>query len=325
MPLPTEIVDCHHHFLDPDNNSFQSFLKSLGGTKYLPEDYDIDATGLPITKTVHMEALPDDGHEEVRWVSKLIESGRAPRVAVIVGQIDPSAQDAGAQLDALRAISPAVRGIRYILDYDGEFDGGASNATHVAASRHGKDFLRDPTHAADFERGIAMLAERGLTFDLQCCPAQLPAAAKIFARHPDLPVCIDHMGKPRHLAADGGESDEVELARWRAGMKQMAALHNVHVKLSMLGYAVPGWHSDPAKGELVRALVRETVELFGASRCMFCSNWHVNATVSNSDGVDADGPAMRELYERFSGWVADMTSEERAALFAETAKRFYRM
>jgi predicted TIM-barrel fold metal-dependent hydrolase len=58
---------------------------------------------------------------------------------------------------------------------------------------------------------------------------------------------------------------------------------------------------------------------------MFSSNWHINAAVSNSDGVDADGPAMPELYERFAGWVADMTSQEQAALFAETAKRFYRI
>jgi predicted TIM-barrel fold metal-dependent hydrolase len=323
VPFPAEIVECHHHFLDPDNNSFQGFLKSLGASEYLPEAFEDDARGLPITKTVHVEALPDDGHAEARWVAKLVESGRAPRVAAIVGQVDPSAHDAGAQLDELRAISPAMRGIRYILDYDGDFDGGKSNATHAAASRHGKDYLRDPTHAADFERGIALLAERSLTFDLQCCPAQLPAAAEIFARHPDLPVCIDHLGKPRHLAADGSEADEAELAKWRAGMKQMAALPNVHVKLSMLGYAVPGWHKDPAKEELVRSLVRETIALFGARRCMFSGNWHINAAVSNSDGVEEDGPAMPELYERFAGWVADVSAEERAALFAETAKRFY--
>ena len=48
-------------------------------------------------------------------------------------------------------------------------------------------------------------------------------------------------------AADGGAADEVKLTEWRKGMALMAALPQVHVKLSMLGYSVPGWHADAAK------------------------------------------------------------------------------
>jgi len=99
----------------------------------------------------------------------------------------------------------------------------------------------------------------------------------------------------------------------------------VYIKLSMLGYAVPGWHADPEKEALVRSLVRESVALFGPQRCMFASNWHINAAVSNSDGADADGPSMRELYARFSEWVGDRSEAERAALFGDNAKRFYRI
>lgn len=110
--LPTEIIDCHHHFLDPHANEFQSFLKSLGAPAYSPEDYHSDADGLPITKTVHVEALPDDGHAEARWVAELMASGRAPKVAAIVAQVDLSAADVSSQLDELATISPFVRGIR---------------------------------------------------------------------------------------------------------------------------------------------------------------------------------------------------------------------
>ena len=42
----------------------------------------------------------------------------------------------------------------------------------------------------------------------------------------------------------------------------------VHVKLSMLGYSVPSWASDPKKEEFLRGLVREVIDLFGPSRCM---------------------------------------------------------
>ena len=113
-----------------------------------------------------------------------------------------------------------------IIDYDGPFDG-TTNATHPNMKRHGDgiDYLRDPTHLAAFEQGFAMLATRGLSFDLQCAPGQLPAAAELCARHPGTRVVIDHLGKPRHL--DGSAEDAPKLAEWRAGMAKMAALPQV--------------------------------------------------------------------------------------------------
>ena len=147
--------------------------------------------------------------------------------------------------------------------------------THVACKDHDTDYLRDPTAAAAFERGYSLLAAHGLSFDLQCCPAQMEAAAALFSRHADVPVVIDHMGKPRKLAADGGAEDLAKLASWRAGMTKLAALPHVSCKLSMLGAAVPGWFADAAKEAVLRDLVLEMVDLFGAGRCMFTSNWCV--------------------------------------------------
>ena len=163
--------------------------------------------------------------------------------------------------------------LRYILDYDGPFDGVCP--THVACKDHDTDYLRDPTAAAAFERGYSLLAAHGLSFDLQCCPAQMEAAAALFSRHADVPVVIGHMGKPRKLAADGGAEDLAKLASWRAGMTKLAALPHVSCKLSMLGAAVPGWFADAAKEAVLRDLVLEMIDLFGAGRCMFTSNWCV--------------------------------------------------
>ena len=80
-----------------------------------------------------------------------------------------------------------VKGVRYIIDYDGPF--GEDNGTHPEVSRHGKDYLRGP-EASDFERGFALLKKHGLSYDLQCAPAQLPAAAALLARGPR-PVIVD--------------------------------------------------------------------------------------------------------------------------------------
>ena len=81
------IIDAHHHFIDT-KNSFHQFLASLGASTYLPEDYcqDTNDFDLPISRTVHMEALPDSSIDEVVWLERLILEGRAPMVGAIVAQ-----------------------------------------------------------------------------------------------------------------------------------------------------------------------------------------------------------------------------------------------
>ena len=125
--------------------------------------------------------------------------------------------------------------------------------------------------------------------------------------------------------ADGGAADELKLTEWRKGMALMAALPQVHVKLSMLGYSVPGWHADAAKEALLSSLVRETISLFGAKRCMFASNFHINGAVSDSDGACQTGPTMSELYGFYSRWVADLPEDDQRWLFSESARSFYRL
>ena len=96
----------------------------------------------------------------------------------------------------------------------------------------------------------------------------------------------------------------------------------------MLGCAVPGWFADAAKEAVLRDLVLETIGLFGADRCMFNSNWHINGAVSNSDQGDVPGDealTMTLLFERFSSWTSHLSEEERNMLFAGSAERFYRI
>ena len=178
--LPETIVDCHLHFLAPDQ-PFHATLGKIGAPAYTAEQYATDCGHLPITKTVHVEALADEGLGEVAHVEALASSG-ACKVAAIVAACDLSAPDAAAKLDQIKAASSRVRGIRKILDYDGKF--GEDNGTHVACKEHNTDYLRDPKAAPAFEKGFALLAERDLSFDLQCCPSQMEAAAALLKRHP---------------------------------------------------------------------------------------------------------------------------------------------
>ena len=334
---PKEVVDPHHHFIDTSKNPFQSFLKSLAGeVSYLPEQYTADViqplekVGVHMYGTVHVEAMPDCGASEVAWVHSM--SG-ADYVKAFVASIDLTRDDVEDELKKVVDASPGkVKGIRWILDCVGKFDGGKT-ATHPATLRHdGIDYLK----SSSFERGLTKLEKYGLSFDLQCAPVQLvSSAAALFAKYPNTKVCIDHLGKPRRvlgndLLDDGSvnpnvEANEAELEMWRKGMKAMSALPNVYVKLSMMGYAIPGWIRTTDRQALLKSLVLETVSVFGVNRCMVAWNWHVNGAVSDGDGGSEVGPTAVELLEKFMWFFEDFGDQDRERLFAGTAKEFYQL
>ena len=135
---------------------------------------------------------------------------------------------------------------------------------------------------------------------------------------------LDHAGKVRKL--DGSEGDAARIEAWREGVTALAKLPHVRVKLSMLGFLVPGWTEDAEKEAVVVGLVKELLELFGPSRCMFASNWHGSGASSNADYCDECQPTMTELYERFQGWCdgpLGLDAEAQAMVFAlpEQARR----
>jgi predicted TIM-barrel fold metal-dependent hydrolase len=346
--LPKRIIDAHHHFVDtfPDpgnGETFQAFLGSLlKNEQYLPEHYTKEVVeplrqlGIVLCASVHVEAMPDDGSSEAAWVEQLSVKDPECTVRAIVGSCDLASATIDDDLTKLCRASSKVRGIRWILDCIGKFQ--PNTATHVATSRHdGIDYLRgsnggyDGGAVPEFERGFALLAKHNLSFDLQCAPVQLEAAAALCARHPNVPVVIDHLGKPRTLLGPDTEDNtntipnETELVVWRAGMKAMAALPNVRVKLSMMGYAIPGWIKTDQRKALLKSLVQEVLVLFGPQRCMVALNFWKNAAVSDSDFLSNVGPTPLEYVEFITSCLESYSEEDRDWVFYGTAKEFYRI
>jgi predicted TIM-barrel fold metal-dependent hydrolase len=334
--LPSEFLDSHHHFSDTGKNSFQSFLGRLAPNAcYLPQDYHQDIVaplsklGVTVVGSVHIECLPDDGLEEAQWVESLTPS----TVMAIVASCNLSSPTVDQDLANIKHGCPKVRGIRWVLDCVGKYDGGKT-ATHPATLRHdGIDYLRGSNgHVMpEFERGFSLLEHYSLSFDLQCAPVQLLEAAKLFARYPSIKVCIDHLGKPRTLLGPDIPENQItdlnrnELDVWRKGMEAMAALPNVYVKISMLGYVIPGWIRNDKRIALMRGLVLETVELFSPERCMVGTNWWNAANSSDSDGHSDIGPSPTQFISLLSEFFKDYSDHDRSRLFCQTAKDFYRI
>ena len=157
--------------------------------------------------------------------------------------------------------------------------------------------MRDPA----WRRGLALLDRLGLTFDLRVPYWHLHEAAEVIGPHPDLPVVLNHTGFPWDRSDTG-------LAAWRAAMKAIAACPNVLVKLSELGLKDAPWTVESNRG-----VVRDAVEIFGAARCMWASNFPVAGLRIG----------YREQIEGMLEILKDLSTDEIDQVFRRNAAAFY--
>ena len=310
-----KVCDPHFHLWDihqrPNPNlgtAVEDSLPAYTATDYLADMKQLPAT-LELASSVHVETVVGqmeggaviDAVEETRFVGAQMTPTSHPCGIVAYVHL---AQDKG-QVERMlqqhaEAAGDRLRGVRMILNHH------PHNPDLTWPQVEHGDFL----HGHRFKEGIALLGEQELSFDLQCNPHQYQDAAATFGDCPQTPVILDHLG-----SFHDGEDAAYE-AMWRDGMQALARLPHVSVKLSMLFFCAQGYHTDAAKEEHVRRLVREVIGLFGADRCMFASNYPVDRI----QGID-----IATLYGKFVAWTADLSEAERSALFHDTAARVYRV
>ncbi len=302
LDLDFDIIDSHHHLFDLSavyypwltDRSEENFL--LGDyealkTDYSLADYRVDAGPLRIVQTVHVEAEAD--HEnplaETRWLSDLMTKAEMPNAIVAHAWLH---RPESAEILEAQAAFPAVRGIR-----------SKPITSPTATSRESVRGLSAGMQDPAWRDGLGLLRQFGLSWDLRVPFWHLGEAAEVCALYPDLPIVVEHTG----LAWDRSENG---LAEWRQGMRALAAMEHVHLKISELGLAGAPWdYEDNSR------VVREAIEIFGFGRCMFASNFPV--------------AGLRIGYVEQVGAIAhmiqDCSAAERTALFHDTAKQFYRL
>ena len=216
---------------------------------YPVEEYLADARPEGVTGAVYVQAnwAPDRAMDEVRFVAGSARRSGFP--IAIVAYADMLADDVRLQLDAL-ATEPAVRGVRMQLHWH-------ENALYR--------FARDPDLCRNtvLQRNVARLADYGWTFDLQVFSGQMEGAAALASACPDVTFVLQHAGMLEDISPDG-------IALWRQGMATLARQPNVVSKLSGLGTFLR--RNDP---DHIAFMLRETVALFGPSRCLFGSNFPI--------------------------------------------------
>jgi L-fuconolactonase len=195
----------------------------------------------------------------------------------VVGWVDMKSPGAAAEI-AERAKHPKFKGIRPMLQ----------DIADVS-------WIDDPVLDA---AGNA-LVQNGLVFDALVLPPHLPHLLSFVRRHANLPVVIDHGAKP--LIASGHYS------AWRSDMAALAALPDVHCKLSGLLT-----ERGDQKPESVRPYAETILELFGPNRVIWGSDWPVLRLAGD--------------YQDWLDFCLDIVpSHDHAAVFGGNALRFYRL
>ena len=301
MALPP-FVDTHHHLWDLENNPYPWLTE---GIDHFVGDYSIfrrtylishlheDAEGLPLIKSVHVQAEWDheaDPVGETAWLQSVAdaESSRGMPNAII-GFADLSQSDAP-ELIARHAEHVNWRGIRHMLNW-------AEDPKWQFTDRN--DLMTDP----DWLRGYRALADHDASFDLQVWPWQLADAADLAHRVPEVPIVLDHTGMPR-------DWDDAGVEVWRNGMNALADTDNVSVKISALGM-----FSGEFSAERIRQFVLDTIEVFGVDKCMFASNYPVDMLFSS----------YAAIWNAYDEITADFSDSEREKLFKSNAERYYRI
>jgi len=255
---------------------------------YLLDDYLADARDWDVRGIVHVEAgvEPPAALAETRWLQTVANDRGLPNAIVAFAALDDPQVEG---LIEAHAAHPAVRGIRHIVNW------------HVDPQRSYTP--RDLTIDAAWQNGFGLLGRYGLSFDLQCYPGQMTTLARLFANHPDVPVVINHAGMPV-------ESDAGEPALWRAGMRALAALPQVCVKLSGFGFIDRNWTI-----EQIRPYLLETIDIFGTGRSLFASDFPTDKLFGS---FDRHLGAYRTI-------VADFSDDEQRDLFGRNANRIYKL
>ena len=239
-------IDAHHHFWRYNSDEYDWIDDSMSCLRrdFLPGDLkpELDRAGFDAAIAVQTRQTL----EETKWLLELAEA--SPFIAGVIGWVDLRSPNLRAQLQEF-ARNLKLLGVR-----------------HIVQSEPDDRFLLQP----EFLRGIHVLEEFDLTYDILIYPRHLAVATEFVQHFPRQRFVLDHLAKP--LIKSGS------LEPWSSGIRDLAQFPNVFCKLSGL-VTEADWKSW--KPEHIAPYLDVALECFGPERLMIASDWPV-CTVAGS-------------------------------------------
>ena len=153
----------------------------------------------------------------------------------------------------------------------------------------------------EVQPALAALPALGLRLDALVTQRELKPLLATLERHPDLAVVIDHCAKPdiAHAAWQPWADDLAAIARHTGACCKLSGL---------VTEAGRGWTVDA-----LRRYVAHVLDSFGSERVIWGSDWPVLTL----------GASYAEWVEAGDALLAGLTQDEREAIYAGNARRFY--
>ncbi|WP_303761192.1 amidohydrolase family protein [Sphingobium yanoikuyae] len=279
--MASNYVDIHPHVISDDEGRYPPaplFGKRSDWSQERPSTVNtliaqMDAAGVDKAAVVHSSTTY--GFDN----SYVVDACNAhPDRLIAVGSVDVLAPDA---VTTIRQwVDRGLAGLRV-------FTGGST-----------KEF--DPSELDDARAYPAweLLGDLGLTMCIQTGPVGLPAVVALARRFPNVPIILDHLGRP----------DVTDGAPYAAAQSlfDIAPIESIYLKLT------PRIMGDVKKGAASpESFFPKLVDAFGAQRLAWGSNY------PTSEGTLADIKATAQ--DR----LACLSDEDRSWIFAKTAQSLY--
>jgi L-fuconolactonase len=271
-------IDAHQHYWSYSDEEYDWIPEDVIRRDFAPADLKplIDRAG--IDGVIAVQARTCEAENKFL----LAHAAENDWIKAVVGWTDLRRADVERSLAEL-ASNAKMRGVREVLQ-------GMDDDAFC---------LRD-----DFNRGVALLREFDLVYDVLIFHRHLPNAVRFVDQHPEQVFVLDHIAKPEIRT-------EVPDAAWVTGMRDLAKREHVFCKLSGMVTEVrdrDGWDAD-----LLKPYFEVVLEAFGAERVMFGSDWPVCL-------LQAD---YAEWVTVVDGVTAQLSEDERAAIWGGNAARAY--
>ena len=273
-------IDSHHHFWKYSIEEYPWIGDSMAALRrdFLPEHLKAEIAAAGIDGVVSVQARQTIG--ETEWLLSLADGNDF--VKGVVGWV-PLADPGVRETIEKFATNPKLRAVR-----------------HVVQDEPDDQFIL----GADFNRGVSMLKDFGLVYDILIFERHLAPAIEFANRHPQQVFALDHIAKPR--------IGDNAIEPWRTNIRELARRPNVYCKVSGM-VTEADWKTWSE--EQLRPYFDVVLEAFGPKRLMFGTDWPVCLAAS-------DYARWVDVVRKFA---AGLSSDEQDWLFGRTAVQAYRL
>ena len=274
------LIDTHHHYWNYNPVDFDWIDDEMTAIRrdFLPVDLKAILSANGVDGVVSVQAR--QCLEETDWLLEMAAENEFMRG--VVGWVPLIAENIQDILEKY-TVNPWLKAVR-----------------HVIQAEPDPEFI----FRRNFNRGVALLKNFGLVYDILIFEHQLVNSMRFVDQHPEQQFVLDHLAKPQIKAG--------KLEPWARNLKELARRENVFCKVSgMLTEAdYKSWTS-----EQLRPYLDTVLEAFGPSRLLYGSDWPV-CLVAGSYGNWLQ--LVRNVF-------SELTTDEQDLIFYKNAEKIYQL